>query len=66
MSKVQYPDIDELAEKIAKLVKAYQKSNDAVEKAEVFCTLKEIYSKAYSNLQESQTSYERLYNELNK
>ena len=66
MSKVQYPDIDEFAEKIAKSVKSYQKSNDVVEKAEIFCALKEIYSAAYDNLQKSQASYEKLYNELNK
>lgn len=66
MSKVKYPDIDEFAEKIAKYIKAYQKSDDVAEKAELICCLKNVYSEAYNNLQESQASYEKLYNELNK
>lgn len=66
MSKVEYPNIDHLAEKIAKYVKAYQKSEDIAEKAELTCALKEVYTEAYDNLQKSQVSYEKLYNELNK
>lgn len=66
ISKVQYPDIDALAEKIARCIKQYQKSSDVAEKAELICILKDAYLEAYDNLQKSQISYERLYNELNK
>ena len=66
MSNVQYPDIDKLAEKIARCIKSYQKSDNIAEKAELTCSLKNAYTEAYDNLQKSQLSYKKLHTKLNK